>query len=74
MSMEPMLYAKADGNRKPWYIVSIESGISTGEPKRDFRICHNDDERSAAVAEFRKLYSLNDCQVYVAEGFWNIQG
>lgn len=70
MAVQPTLYATADGNRRPWYIVAIKSGAST----RDFRIVHSEEEQSAAVAEFREKYGLSNCQVYVAEGYWNIQG
>lgn len=71
---QPALYAKADNGRKPWYIVAIRSGISTGSPIHDFRIVKSVDDQSKALKELREKYGLSDCQVYIAEGYFNIQG
>lgn len=71
--MKPDLYAKADGNRKPWYIAALVYHEGTEREERFVTILHNPNDDSW-LASYRKSRGLDDCHYYIAEGYYNIVG
>lgn len=74
--MKPDLYAKADDNRKPWWIVAIRSDPDAhhDQPINEWRLCLTEAERKTAGTELLKKHGTHQVHLCYAEGYWNMEG
>src|SRR5882757_1441015 len=75
-TFEPNLYAKRDGDRKPWWIVAVRSLPEAHHdvPINEWRLCVTEKERDTFGMELLQKHGTNGVHFCVAEGYWNIDG